>query len=61
VTLTELLWVIPLALAIALAMGASGRDTTREVIRASAHTLWTLVLVVGGVAVVIRVLIWMFV
>jgi hypothetical protein len=61
VTLAELLWVMPLALAIALAMGASGRDTPREVLRASTHTLWTLVLVVGGVAVVIRVLIWMFV
>jgi hypothetical protein len=60
-TLVELAWVAPLALAVALAMGAAGRDAPRDVVRASVHTLWTLVLVVGGVALAIRTLIWMFV
>ncbi|MCC7139045.1 MAG: hypothetical protein IT460_11540 [Planctomycetes bacterium] len=60
-TLAELLAVVPLALVVAVAIGASGRDTPRDVARASLHTLWTLVLVVGGVALAVRVLIAVFV
>ena len=60
-TLVEILWVLPLAFLIALAVGAAGRDEPREIWHATLHTLRTLVFVVGGVALTIRVLIWMFV
>jgi hypothetical protein len=57
VTIQDLLWYFPIAIAAALVVGASGRHTPREVVRGAAHAFWTLLLVVGGVGLVIRMLV----
>jgi hypothetical protein len=57
VTLADLLWYFPIAIAVALVVGAAGRDRPRQIVAGAAHALWTLTLVVGGVGLVIRVLV----
>ena len=59
--LDEIALFLPLAIAIALVMGAAGRREPREIVRAAGRTLTTLVMVVGGVGLVIRLLILFFV
>ena len=58
--LVDLLWYFPVAIAAALAIGASGRDRPREILRGAVRTFWTLLAVVGGTGVVIRVLVVVF-
>jgi hypothetical protein len=55
--LVDLLWYLPLAVAISVVMGASGRHGPREIAVAAARTFRTLFLVVAGVAVAIRLLV----
>ena len=59
--LLDLLWFFPLAIAIAFVVGAVGRREPRDILRASARTLWTLVAVVAGVGLFIRLLVVFFV
>jgi len=59
--LVELLWFFPLAIAIALVVGAVGRREPRAILRAAGRTLWTLVAVVAGVGLFIRLLVVFFV
>ena len=58
--LIDLLWYLPLAIAISVVMGASGRHHRGEIARAAGKTFVTLLLVVGGVAVAIRLLVIFF-
>jgi hypothetical protein len=60
VTLLDLAWYLPLAVAVSLVLGASGRDGVRAVARAAAHTFVTLGCVVGGVGLVIRLVVVFF-
>lgn len=59
--LIDVVLVIPLLAAIAIAMGAVGRREAGEIVRASAQSFVTLVGVLVGVAVVVRILIAFFV
>ncbi len=59
--LVELLWFFPLAVAIACVVGAVGRREPREIVHAAGRTLWTLVAVVAGVGLLIRLLVVFFV
>jgi len=59
--LIDLVCVLPLLVAIAVAMGAVGRREPGEIARASAQSFATLVGVLIGVAVVVRLLIVYFV
>ena len=59
-TWIELLWFFPLGISISLVLGAVGRREPRDILVASAHTFWTLLCVVGGVAIVIRLLVVFF-
>jgi hypothetical protein len=56
-TFLDLVWYFPLAIAAALVVGASGRDRPKEVVRGAVHAFWTLLLVVGGVGLTIRLLV----
>jgi hypothetical protein len=57
----DLLWFFPLALAVSIVLGAAGRRGAREILEAAGQTFRTLVIVVGGVAITIRLLILFFV
>jgi hypothetical protein len=57
VRLDELLWFFPLAAAIALVVGAAGQEGARAIARSSVKQFGTLILVVGGVGLAIRVLV----
>lgn len=59
--LLDLVGLVPLALLIALAVGAVGRHEPQDVVRTAVSRLGTLVLVVGCVAGVARLLIALFV
>jgi hypothetical protein len=61
VSLVDLLWYLPIAVATALAVGAAGRDGVREGVRGSVRAFWTLLLVVGGVGIAIRALVLLLV
>jgi hypothetical protein len=61
VTLTDLLWFFPLAAAVALVVGAAGRETVRAVARGAVRTFVTLTAVVAGVGLAIRLLVIVFV
>jgi hypothetical protein len=61
VRLLDLVGLVPLALLIAVAVGAVGRHEPQDVVRTSISRLGTLVLVVGCVAGVARLLIAIFV
>ena len=58
---TDLLWFFPLGLVVSLVVGAVGRRDPREVAVASLHTFWTLVCILGGVMLTIRLLVVFFV
>jgi hypothetical protein len=60
VTLSDLGWYLPLALAVSLVLGASGRDGVRAIARAATSTFVTLACVVGGVGLVIRLVVVLF-
>ncbi len=60
-TLADLLWYLPLAVAVSLVMGASGRHRAGEIARASLRTFVTLFAVVAGVGAVIRLVVVWFV
>jgi hypothetical protein len=60
VTLADLAWYVPLAVAVSLVLGASGRDGVRTVAKATASTFVTLACVVGGVGLVIRLVVVFF-
>ncbi len=55
--LVDLLWYLPLALAVALVLGASGRDGPKAIAKGTVHAFFTLTVVLGGVGVVIRLLV----
>jgi hypothetical protein len=57
----DLLWFFPLAFAVSVVLGAAGRRRPREILEAAGQTFRTLVVVVGGVALTIRLLILFFV
>lgn len=57
----DLLWFFPLAFTVSIALGAAGRRRPREILEAAGQAFRTLVVVVGGVAVTIRLLILFFV
>ena len=59
--LLDLLWFFPLALSVSIVLGAAGRRRPREILEAAGQTFRTLVVVVGGVAVTIRLIIFVFV
>ena len=59
--LDEIALLLPLAAAISLVMGAAGRRGARAIVRACGKTFTTLVMVVGGVGLVIRLLVIFFV
>lgn len=59
--LVDLLGLVPLALAIALAVGAVGRHEPGAVVRTAASRLVTIVLVVASVSAVARLLVFAFV
>lgn len=59
--LIDLLYVVPLLITISIAMGAVGRRDPGEISRASVQSFTTLVSVLIGVAVVVRLLIVFFV
>jgi hypothetical protein len=60
VSLAELAWYLPLAVAVSLVLGASGRDGARAVAKAATSTFVTLACVVGGVGLVIRLVVVFF-
>ncbi len=60
-SLTDLLWYLPLALAVSLVMGASGRHGAGEIAGASARAFLTLFAVVAGVGLAIRLVVVLFV
>jgi hypothetical protein len=55
--LEDLLWYFPIGVATALAVGASGRHTPRDVLRGSLRAFGTLTAVVAGVGLAIRLLV----
>ena len=59
-TLLDLAWYAPLAIAVSLVLGASGRDGARAIARAAAQTFVTLLCVVGGVGLLIRLVVVFF-
>ena len=59
--LDEVLLLLPLAGAIAMVMGAVGRQGAATIARAAGKTFTTLLMVVGGVGLVIRLLVLFFV
>ena len=59
--LDEIALFFPLAAAISLVMGAAGRSGLKAIARAAGRTFTTLVMVVGGVGLVIRLLVLFFV
>jgi hypothetical protein len=61
VTLADLLWYLPLAVAISLVMGAASRRLLGDILRASLRTFATLVLVVAAVGAAIRMVVVFFV
>ena len=59
--LIQIVLFFPLAIAISLVMGAVGRNSSRDIVRACGRTFTTLLMVVGGVGLVIRLLVLFFV
>ena len=59
--LVDLLGLVPLALAIALAVGAVGRHEPSAIVRTAGSRLLTIVLVVASVSIVARLLVAAFV
>jgi hypothetical protein len=61
VTISDLLWFFPLAAAVGLVVGASGRSDPRAIARGAVRTFVTLAAVVAGVGLTIRLLVILFV
>jgi hypothetical protein len=57
VTIVDLLWALPLLLAIALALGTAGRREPADIARHVRRTFVTLVLGLASVVVVIRLIV----
>lgn len=55
--LVDLLWYLPLAVAVSLVLGASGREGAKAIAKASAQALLTLTCVLAGVGLVIRLVV----
>jgi len=59
--LRDLLWYVPLAMAVALVVGAAGRFDARSSVRGATKAFITLTAVVAGVGLAIRLVVLLFV